>query len=81
MSANPTATTRSWSIDTVPPQSSTFKPTAHLVIDSTKTDPYLLQEIEAMLYGSLNDDPYLPSQAEIIDVFENLITEPLSEPI
>jgi hypothetical protein len=79
--ATANASPRSWTINTVPPAASTFRPTAHLVIDSTLMDPYLLSEIEQILYGRDASDglaaasPYLPTVAEILSVLENPITE------
>lgn len=60
--------TRSWTIDTVPPPASTFKPTAHLMLDSTLVDPAKLDQIEGMLYGTDTSDAYLPTVAEIVAI-------------
>lgn len=73
--------TRSWKIDTVPPPANTFRPTAHLVVDSTLVDPYLMENLETILYGrdSTAELPavaaYLPTVAEIILILSNPITE------
>ena len=65
--------TRSWSIYTVPPPASTYRPTAHIVLDSTLIDPYIMAQIEALLYGHDGSDPYLPSVAEIVAVMDSRI--------
>lgn len=77
----PNLSTRSWTVNTVPPEASTFKPTAHFVIDSTLVDPFMLANLESYLYGRDGLDPILPSQAEVLTILANVITEPISEPI
>lgn len=78
---SPSAPTRSWQINTVPPQANTFKPTAHLVLDSTLIDPYLIQEIEIVLYGRDAEGglgailPSLPSVDELLSIMGNTISE------
>lgn len=61
----------SWVITTTPPLATGMKPTAHLVIDSRFTPPLLLQTIENSLYGSINNEAYMPSMAEIISQFNS----------
>ena len=48
----PEASTMSWECSTTPVSVANFKPTAHIVIDSTKADPTKLKELEDILYGS-----------------------------
>lgn len=73
---SPEAITFSWDISTTPVEVTvgtganavTYKPTATLVIDSTKTDATKLASLEAILYGSdgtPGTDPRLPLPAEI----------------
>ena len=77
--------TRSWTINTVPPPATTFRPTAHLVIDSTLVDPYLMENLETVLYG--RDEtaelpavtPSLPTVAEVVLILSNQITELIEE--
>lgn len=68
---SPEAITFSWEITTTPVNVTGQKPTASLVIDSTKADSTKLAALEAILYGS-NDggsgsgtDPRLPLPDEI----------------
>ncbi len=77
----PTPGSSSWTINSAPPEASTYKPTAHFVIDSTEVNPYMLGDLESYLYGREGHDPALPSQEEVIAMLANLITEPLTEPI
>lgn len=49
---SPEAITFSWEITTTPVNVTGFKPTASLVIDSTKADPTKLSDLEDILYGT-----------------------------
>ena len=50
-----------WDITAIPEEIENFRPSAHIVFDSRKIDPHLLNDIEEILYGSETDDAYLPS--------------------
>lgn len=50
-----------WNITAIPEQISQRRPTAHVVFDSRKMDPYLLADIEDILYGTETRLPFLPS--------------------
>lgn len=73
---SPEAITFSWEIATTPVNVTGFKPTASLVIDSTKADPTKLASLEEILYGKdptgegLSDgvDPRLPLPDEIATI-------------
>lgn len=69
------ATTTTWSLATVPPKATTYKPTAHLIVDSRSLDPYTLQDLEDHLYGTDTKTPVLPSQEEVIHILTNGVTE------
>lgn len=64
----------SWPITTTPIDIHGKKASAHLVIDSTKCDPYLLESVEELLYGTGSAQPTLPSPQQIISLFENWVT-------
>lgn len=64
---SPEAMTLSWECSTTPVDVPGGKPTAHLVIDSTKTDAGKIAALEALLYGD-SEDAKLPSIAEIIEL-------------
>ena len=64
---SPEAITFSWEITTTPVNVKGFKPTATLVIDSTKADADKLKDLEDILYGTENTDARLPLPDEIID--------------
>lgn len=63
---NPEPTTLQWTVNSVPPRATAYKPTAHFVVDSTKTDPEKLSELEDLLYGTDSTSPGLPSQDLVI---------------
>lgn len=79
--------TRSWQLNTVPPPATTFRPTAHLVVDSTLVDPYLMEDLETALYGRDATDTqaelqaYLPTVSEIIAILSNPISELIEDTI
>lgn len=56
----------SWSIDTVPPPASTFRPTAHIVLDSTLILPAKMDAVMTAFYGGPVSAPYLPTIAQIV---------------
>lgn len=70
---SPEAVSFSWELTTTPVDVPGFKPTAHLVIDSNKTDATKLAAFEEILYGKDGDDatePRLPLPAEVIEFFK-----------
>ena len=62
---SPEAITFSWEVSTTPVNVTGKKPTATLIIDSTKTDKAKLTALEAILYGSEQTEPRLPLPDEI----------------
>lgn len=44
-----------------------YKPTAHLILDSTELAPGLLSYFEDMLYGTSTTDPYLRGLQDLLD--------------
>lgn len=62
---SPDAITFSWEVTTTPVNVEGMKPTASLVIDSTKVDSSKLSALETILYGSESIDPRLPLPNEI----------------
>ncbi len=77
---SPEPTTMSWDATTTPVEVPGTKPTAHLVIDSTKTPADKLAALEVILYGKDattegGDDgteSRLPMPAEIIELFKDV---------
>lgn len=63
---NPEVT--SWQIATVPPPATTYRPSAHVVLDSTVIAANKLADIEEILYGnsSTSGAPRLPTIDELV---------------
>ena len=62
---SPEAITFSWEVSTTPVAVEGFKPTATVVIDSTKVDSAKLAALEEKLYGSASEEATLPLPDEI----------------
>lgn len=62
---SPEAITFSWEISTTPVAVAGYKPTAHVEIDSTKTDATKLAAFLAILYGTGNTAARLPLPNEV----------------
>lgn len=63
---SPEAITFSWELSTTPTNVDGNKPTASLVIDSTKVDEEKLKKLEDKLYGTESAEASLPTPNEII---------------
>ena len=73
---SPEAIAFSWEVTTTPvPVSGGLKPTAQLVIDSTKVDAGDLTALEDILFGTVGDDARLPSPDEVIALFGAGLTD------
>ena len=68
---SPDAITFSWDFDTTPVSvGEGYKPTASIVIDSTKVDSTKLEAFKDTLYGTANSEPHFPLPDEVIDAFD-----------
>lgn len=56
----------SWEITTTPVEVTGFKPTAHLIVDSTTVSEAGLAALEAALYGTEEKESYLPLPDEVL---------------
>jgi hypothetical protein len=65
LSIQPSPTLFSWKLRATPVELSGYAPTAHYTFDSTILNPYLIAEIEAILYGNDVDDARLPTIQEL----------------
>lgn len=75
---SPEAITFSWEITTTPVSVGVkednleiYKPTANVIVDTTKCDATKLATLKGILYGTENTEPRLPSPQEIIELFTN----------
>lgn len=57
-----------WDIVAIPQELPGFAPTAHIIIDSTHIDPWLLEDLEAMLYGSTTSNAALIPMDDLISI-------------
>jgi len=64
----------SWDISTIAPLIDGYKATAHLIIDSTAITALQLPYLEAILYGSIDTPPRLPTPQELIAIIAETIT-------
>lgn len=73
---SPEAATFSWEVTTTPVEitktidGQSFKPTANITIDSTKISADALKALEDALYGTDDQEAYLPLPDEVIDIIE-----------
>ena len=65
---SPEAITFSWEVTTTPVNVTGHKPTASLVIDSTKVEAEKLAALEAVLYGSESEAARLPLPDEVLEI-------------
>lgn len=66
LTAEPSVTEFEWSITAVPEEIPGFRPTAHLVIETANMDPWLLEDIEKILYGTSFADASLVPMSELV---------------
>lgn len=71
---SPEAITFSWEVKTTPVSVKDFKPTASLVIDSTKVSKDAMKKIEEKLYGTETAKATLPSPDEVIALVKGTTT-------
>lgn len=72
---SPEAITFSWEVSTTPVNVTGHKPTASLVVDSTKVDKEKMALLEAALYGSDEKAAYLPLPDEVVSIIGTATTE------
>lgn len=63
--------TLSWELSTTPVVVTGFKPTSHLVIDSTKVKPAALKAIEDALYGTESESAKILMPDEVAALINN----------
>lgn len=76
---SPEATALSWEVTTTPVEVGTiggvdYRPTAHMVIDSTKVPADNLSALEDAIYGTVGGDARLPTPAEVVAMFAGALT-------
>lgn len=71
LSDDPSIMEFSWDISAIPEEVPGNKPTAHIVLDSRKIDPSLLEQVEKLLYGGPYVFAGLPSMEELLELLLN----------
>lgn len=71
---SPEAVTFSYAVTTTPVAVPGYKPSATLVIDSTKTDPTAYAALLDILYGTEGADPRLPLPTEVFALLDGTFT-------
>lgn len=66
VSDDPSLVEFEWSLVAVPEEVPGFSPTAHIVLDSREIDPWLIDDLETMLYGSSSSDAALIPMSELV---------------
>lgn len=69
----PEPITMSWEFTTTPVEVTDSKPTAYLVVDSTKVDADKLAELEDILHGTNDAEPMLPLPDAILAIFADTV--------
>lgn len=59
-----------WDISTTPVPVQFARPTAHLIIDSTRVHAGVMDAIEDLIYGTDTTQPTFPTVQEILDIFD-----------
>lgn len=67
LSAEPSLVEFEWTITAVPEEVPGHRPTAHIILDSRDIDPWLLEELEEMLYGSTGANAVLLPMPDLIN--------------
>lgn len=76
----PEAVTFSYEFTTTPVEvgtigGTTYKPTAHIIIDSRLTNASKLADLETILYGTTGVDPRMPLPAEVVSTIATTLTQ------
>jgi hypothetical protein len=66
---SPSPSTFTWVLDVVPPSSLSYRPTSHLIIDSSTANATALTNLENLLYGTSSTTPSFPTQSAILALF------------
>lgn len=56
----------SWNVSGIPEALFGRRPSCHIIVDSREIDPWLLQDIEDILYGDEEHEPTLPDMGSLI---------------
>ena len=60
-----------WALTTLPEDMAGYEPVSHLMLDSRRTDPQLLVQIENLLYGTAATEPTMPRPNDLLKLFKD----------
>lgn len=72
LNESPDATQFSWDIHCSPFKLNGYKASSTIVLDSTTIDRIKMEALEAILYGTKDEDPYMPEPDAIIKLIKRL---------
>lgn len=72
---SPETVTFSWEVTTTPVEVTGHKPTASIVIDSTKVEAKALAALEKKLFGDTSEEPTLPLPDAILEIITQATAE------
>lgn len=70
ISGDPNLTEFEWTLTAIPEEVPGFRPSAHVVVDTRTLDPYLIAQIEQMLYGNTYADACLLPMSDLVDLID-----------
>lgn len=77
---DPEASNFSWDVTTRPIPIPGLAYSAHITINTTKLDPFIVELIEHELYGTATTNPTLISPSRLAEIYRNAIEEVLIQP-
>lgn len=70
LNSSPEALPFQWDISTTPIRIAGAQPSAHLIVDTTKAYSWTVEAFEALLYGTEEHAPVLPSPESVLELFD-----------
>lgn len=71
LTIDPTLLEFEWELTATPQEYPGIRPTAHIVVDSRYADPWMLEDLEAILYGDGYSNPTLPPMPEFVSFLDD----------
>jgi hypothetical protein len=65
------AITFTWDITTIPEEIPSGGHSAHLIIDPSVAHPWVIEDLENLLYGTNSNDPKMPTMGKVLEMFES----------
>jgi len=66
-SSSPSMVEFEWNLTSIPSKIPGFRPTSHLIFDTSKSQPEFVSALEAILYGDEINSAYLPSLGDLVN--------------